>query len=91
MRYQPLAPLRPDLPPWLDEALRKALHPDPFKRHEDPEEFVHALSHPPLGARASRRLPLAQRNPLLFWKTVSLLLGLVAVAQLGLRVLGPGP
>jgi DNA-directed RNA polymerase specialized sigma54-like protein len=32
-----------------------------------------------------------ERNPLLFWKTVSLLLGLVAVAQLGLRMLGTGP
>lgn len=91
MRYQPLAPLRPDLPPWVDEALQKALHPDAFKRHEDPDEFVHALSQPPPGPRASRRLPLAQRNPLLFWKTVSLLLGLVCVALLGLRVLGQGP
>ncbi|MGZ5179887.1 MAG: protein kinase domain-containing protein [Ramlibacter sp.] len=88
MRYRPLAPLRPDVPAWVDEALEKALQPDPFKRHEDADEFVHALSAPAAGSHARRRLPLAERNPLLFWRTLSLLLALGCLTLLALRALG---
>lgn len=88
MRYRPLAPLRPDVPAWVDAALEKALQPDPFKRHEDADEFVHALSTPAPGTYARRALPLAERNPLLFWKAISLLLALGCVALLGLSALG---
>ena len=88
MRYRSLAPLRPDVPAWVDEALEKALHPEPFRRFEDADEFVHALSNPAPGFRARRRPPLAERNPLLFWKAVSLVLALGCIALLGLRALG---
>jgi serine/threonine protein phosphatase PrpC len=88
MRYQPLALLRPDVPAWVDAALEKALQPDPFKRFEDADEFIHALSHPAPGVHARRSLPLAERDPLLFWKLVSLLLALGCVALLALRALG---
>ncbi|HEY1230983.1 MAG TPA: serine/threonine-protein kinase, partial [Ramlibacter sp.] len=88
MRYRPLAPLRPDVPVWVDEGLEKALHPDPFKRFDDVDEFVHALSQPAPGSRSRRGLPLAERNPLLFWKSLALLLGLGCVVLLGLRSLG---
>nr|WP_205959709.1 bifunctional protein-serine/threonine kinase/phosphatase [Ramlibacter humi] len=88
MRYRPLALLRPDVPAWVDEALEKALHPDAFKRFDDTAEFVHALGQPAPGSRARRRLPLAERNPLLFWKAVSLLLAVACVALLGLRASG---
>ena len=88
MRYRSLALLRPGVPAWVDEALEKALQPDPFKRFEDADEFVHALSNPPPGFHGRRRLPLAERNPLLFWKAVSLLLVVGCIALLGLRALG---
>ncbi|GAC1530740.1 MAG: bifunctional protein-serine/threonine kinase/phosphatase [Ramlibacter sp.] len=88
MHYRSLAPLRPDVPAWMDRALEKALQPDPFKRFEDVDEFVHALSNPAPGLRARGRLPLAERNPLLFWKTVSLLLAVACIALLGLRTSG---
>jgi serine/threonine protein phosphatase PrpC/aminoglycoside phosphotransferase len=88
MRYQPLALLRPDVPAWVDAALEKALQPDPFKRFEDADEFIHALSNPAPGVHARRSLPLAERDPLLFWKLVSLLLALGCVALLALRALG---
>ena len=88
MRYRSLALLRPGVPAWVDEALQKALQPDPFKRFEDADEFVHALSNPAPGFHGRRRLPLAERNPLLFWKVVSLLLAVGCIALLGLRALG---
>ena len=89
MRYQPIAAWRPDVPAWVDEALEKALHPDPFKRFEDTAEFVHALSQPAPESRAARaHVPLAERNPLRFWKGLSLLLAVACVALLGLRALG---
>ena len=88
MRYRPMALMRPDVPAWVDEALEKALQPDPFKRFGDADEFVHALSNPAPGFHGRRKLPLAERNPLLFWKLLSLLLALGCVAFLGLRALG---
>jgi len=88
MRYRPLALLRPDVPAWVDDAMEKALQPDPFRRFEDADEFVHALSHPGPHVRGRRRPPLAERNPLLFWKAVSLLTAMACVALLALRALG---
>jgi len=85
LRYQSLAPLRPELPAWIDDALHKALQPQPRKRYQDVAEFVYALhrADPELAPR--RRLPLAERNPVVFWKAVSLLLALGWVVLLGLR------
>lgn len=88
MRYRSLAALRADVPAWVDEAFEKALHPDPSRRFGDVDEFVHALGQPAPGSRARRRPPLAERNPLLFWKSLALLLGLGCVVLLGLRALG---
>jgi serine/threonine protein phosphatase PrpC len=88
MRYRSLAFLRPDVPAWVDEALEKALQPDAFRRFEDADEFVHALSTPGEGSGPRRRVPLAQRDPLLFWKALSLLLAGACIVLLGMRVLG---
>src|SRR5262249_47556857 len=63
-----------DVPAWVDAALRKAVHPDQLERYESLSEFVYDLRHP--NASLLRPTPLVQRNPLLFWKGVSLALGL---------------
>lgn len=67
LRYQPAA----EIPAWLDAVLAQAVHPDPARRFQDAAEFAHALRHPvsPPGPP-----PLAERDPLLFWKLLSLLL-----------------
>lgn len=88
MRYQPMAAVRPDIPAWIDDALHKALHPDAAKRFEDADEFVYAFSQPGAGPRARRRMPLAERSPLVFWQTISALLALGCLTLLGLHVLG---
>jgi len=34
------------IPVWVDEAIRKAVHPDPLKRYEELSEFIYDLHHP---------------------------------------------
>jgi hypothetical protein len=58
------------------------VYPDPYKRYDEPSEFVFELRHPGEGHGDTRPKPLMERNPLLFWKGVSLLLGLTVVALL---------
>lgn len=74
-----------EIPAWFDEVLRKATHPDPEKRYEELSEFVHDLRHPNAEYLRRTRQPLIERNPVMFWKTVSLILLLIVVAQLATR------
>lgn len=62
--------------------LRKATHPNPYKRYEDISEFVHELRQPNPAFLTRTRAPLLERNPVLFWKAVSLLLAVACAAQL---------
>jgi serine/threonine protein kinase len=61
-----------DIPPWVDAALRKAVHPEPLERYETLSEFVYDLRHP--NATLLRTAPLIERNPVMFWKCLSALL-----------------
>lgn len=81
--YTPLAAFRNDLPTWIDAALKKAVHPDPFNRQDALSEFTHDLREPRIGHLTSGRAPVIERNPVLFWKLMSL--GL-ALALAGLAV-----
>lgn len=67
-----------ETPAWLDEVLRKALHPDPLRRYEDLSEFVYALRQPGKAMLERSRAPLLERNPVAFWQGVSLLLALLS-------------
>ena len=71
------------IPAWVDTVLERAVHPDPIKRQEALSEFVHELHQPGAATLARTRTPLVRRNPLLFWRTLSLLLGLAVVALIG--------
>lgn len=81
LAYQPVLDAGCSLPPWLDEVLRKALHPDPNRRHAELSEFVHDLRQPSDKYLNRSRPPLLERNPLLFWRTTSLLLAALLVWQ----------
>lgn len=63
-----------DIPVWIDEALRKAVHPDSNKRYQELSEFVFDLRHPNKEFLNKTRAPLLERNPVLFWKAVSFIL-----------------
>jgi serine/threonine protein phosphatase PrpC len=88
LRYVPVRDRRPDLPAWLDAVLRRALHPQVGKRQEALSEFVHDLRTP---GREYQRLgspPLIERDPVFFWQTLTVLLGLAVLVLLGLRAKG---
>lgn len=79
LRYVSVRDLRPDLPPWLDAVLRRALHPQPARRQEALSEFVHDLHQPAAHYQTARAAPLIERNPVVFWKVLSLLLALLVL------------
>ena len=72
----PLGQHRPDLPAWLDVLLERATAVDPALRFGDSMELAleleHSLAHAP--RVVVKRQSLYERNPLRFWKMVSLLL-----------------
>jgi len=80
--------VRPQLPPWIDAVLRKALHPQPAKRHQVLSEFMHDLRAPSAEYLRARRPPLLERSPVQFWRASALLLALAVVVLLGLRATG---
>ena len=63
-----------EIPVWIDEALRKAVHPNPYKRYEELSGFLFDLRHPNKEFLDKTRAPLMERNPVLFWKSVSFIL-----------------
>lgn len=85
LRYVPLSATRPGLPVWVDGALRKAVHPNPVLRYEALSAFTYDLRHPNPSLAGMRRAALLERNPVLFWKLVSLGLALALVAVLASR------
>jgi len=70
------------IPAWVDEAIRKAVHPDPCQRYQELSEFVYDLHHPNREFLKKTRPPLMQRNPVVFWKTVSFLLAVALILVL---------
>jgi serine/threonine protein phosphatase PrpC len=86
LQYATLLDEQRDIPAWIDAALRKMVHPDPLERYESLSEFVHDLRHP--NSTLLRPTPFVERNPALFWKWISAVLGLalfmLLLAQFGL-------
>ena len=86
LRYDTVLDEKRDIPPWVDAALRKAVHPEPLERYEALSEFTYDLRHP--NAELLRSTPLIARNPVAFWKTACAVLGLAVflllLAQFGL-------
>ncbi len=79
---EPVRPTRwrPEIPGWLENILLKAVAREAKDRFETAEEFLLALERGAARPIAPPpRQPLAQRNPLMFWKVV-------AAASIGLNV-----
>ena len=83
--YVPALDLSPRVPDWMDFALRKAVSIDPAQRYDALSEFVADLRRPSEDFKRRSATPLADRNPLLFWKSVSAVLFLIVVWLLGTR------
>ncbi|UCV16071.1 bifunctional protein-serine/threonine kinase/phosphatase [Quatrionicoccus australiensis] len=88
LRYVSLRHHRPELPAWLDGVLAKALHVTAARRQEAVSELVFDLESPGAQFCRTRRQPLLERDPVLFWKCLSALLGLALIVSLLLRSRG---
>ena len=59
LRYRPAIDEHREIPAWIDGALRKAVHPDPYKRYDSLSEYTFDLRQP--NAELSRRFAAADR------------------------------
>ena len=85
-RPTPPSKFRPDIPAWLDAAILKAVAVKPEDRFGDVVELQIALeSGANRGTGGNVRQPLAERNPVLFWKLVSALLAVALTLTVLLR------
>jgi len=89
LSYVPAPEHDPAIPVWIDRALQRAVNLDPAKRYEALSEFLFDLRQPNPRYLDPRPVPLMARNPLLFWKGLSLLLALIVVVLLA-RLRGVG-
>jgi serine/threonine protein phosphatase PrpC len=71
-----------DIPAWIDDVLRKAVDPSPGRRYQELSEFTHDLRRPNKEFLDRTRPPLIERNPIAFWKTVSLALAIIVILLL---------
>lgn len=85
LRYDSVLHDDREIPAWIDGVLRKALHPDPARRYDELSEFLYDLRHPNRAFLDKTRPPLLERNPLLFWKGVSLILAVTIVVLVSVQ------
>lgn len=71
-----------EVPAWIDDAIEKAVHLKPQKRYAELSEFIVDLRQPNQAFLNKTRLPLLERNPVLFWKGVAFALLLINIAIL---------
>jgi serine/threonine protein phosphatase PrpC/tRNA A-37 threonylcarbamoyl transferase component Bud32 len=74
-----------EIPAWIDDAIRKAVEPDPFARYEELSEFIYDLHHPNRIFLNKTKPPLIERNPVIFWKSVSFVLMLALIVVSAVR------
>ena len=78
--------LNPAVPPWLESGILRAIDPDPLQRYQNFSELLYAIDHPAeVSAYHRKGVPLLERNPLLVYKLLCLLLLLLNFVQLVLH------
>ncbi len=82
LKYKSLLDGYREIPTWIDGALKKAVHPDPYQRYDELSEFVFDLRHPNKAYLQSSPMPLMQRNPLLFWQCLTGILSIIILILL---------
>lgn len=79
LRYGSVLDNDRQIPTWIDETIKKAVHPNPDKRYQELSEFTFDLRHPNQRFLNKTRPPLLERNPVAFWQGVSALLACALV------------
>ena len=76
-----------EIPAWVDDAIRKAVEPDPNDRYTELSEFIYDLHHPNQAFLNKTRPPLLERHPVMFWKVVSFVLLIAVIVLAGTKTL----
>ncbi len=79
LKYTSLDTEEYNIPVWIDEALKKALQPDPYERYEELSEFMYDLRHPNKEFVNRTRTPLIERHPVILWKAISSVLFMIVL------------
>ena len=82
LRYDSVLHDDREIPVWIDDVLKKAVHANPYKRYSEISEFLYDLRHPNKEFLNKTRPPLMERNPVLFWKSVSFILTIIILTLL---------
>ncbi len=82
LKYKYMQDEKKTVPPWVDEAIKKAVHVEPHKRYDALSEFVYDLRHPNKDFLNKTRPPLIERNPVAFWQGVSAVLTIILIMVL---------
>ena len=85
LRYDSAQDAGREIAPWIDGALKKAVHPDPYQRYESLSEFTFDLRHPNAKYLNPTTAPLIERNPSLFWKCATAILACVVLVLLAMQ------
>lgn len=81
LHYESVLDPKRTFPLWIDDTLRKALNPDPYKRYSTLSEFTFDLVKPNPSYVRKHRPPLMERDPVTFWKAICFLLILALLAS----------
>lgn len=82
LAYTPVTEHNPDVPDWMDAAIRKAVSIDPADRYDEISEFVFDLFKPNRELADPRPLPLFHRRSARFWQLVSAVLAAALLISL---------
>jgi len=82
LKYIPATDYNDEIPDWIDAMLRKAVTPNPDNRYDELSEFLYDLRHPNTSLLYKDHRPLLERNPVRFWRGLSLILLGIIIYQL---------
>jgi serine/threonine protein kinase len=80
--YDSLLDQSREIPAWVDDTIKKAVHPNPEKRYQELSQLIYDLRRPSQEFLNRVRPPLIERNPTAFWKGVSAILAVVVLILL---------
>ena len=81
LSYQSLCINQPEIPPWIDDAIKKAVNVDPRKRYYEVSEFAFDLQQPNRAFINKTRPPLIERDPVMVWQGISFILLVIMIIQ----------
>ncbi len=82
LKYRSVFTKDREIPAWIDETIKKAVHPDPHKRYDTLSEFIYDLRCPNKAFLNKTRPPLIERNPVVFWQAISFILAIIIIVML---------